>query len=668
VDLLDHARFLAGASSALVSSIDYPVTLRRVAELPVPALADLAVLDLVGLDGATVRVHVTHADPGDAHRAERLRRMASAAMPKRTLVIPLIVADRRLGALTLAQTVSGRDFDERVAATAEELGRISAMAIAHAELFCQRELLLARERAALAEVNAQRAKLRDLEERRRLAVESAAIGTFDYDPLSGALRWDTRCKEMFGLPPEAAIDFPGFLAAVHPDDRERIAAAVAATLAPDGDAHFDTEFRAIGIEDGAVRWIRATGQAFFDEADQAIRFIGSVQDIGYRKHIEAELEDARLRSEAANRAKDEFLAMLGHELRNPLAPILTALELMRMRAPDALVRERATLERQVKHLVRLVDDLLDVSRITRGKVELKCAPVALAEIAARAIEMASPLLESRGHRLVHDIPPALVVDADEARVAQILSNLLTNAARYTEPGGTIELHGERRGDQIAIAVRDSGLGISQELLPRIFDLFVQGERRIDRAEGGLGLGLAIARSLAEAHGGSIEAASDGLGKGSTFTVRLPRASTAELELDKKRTLRLRSSDLEGPSPRVLIVDDNRDAAEVLAEALEATGFRTCVAFDAPQALDRAITFRPHVAMLDIGLPVMDGYELARRLRELPALRDVKLVAVTGYGQEGDREHSARAGFTAHLVKPVALDDVTELLGRLAEEI
>ena len=667
MDLLEHARFLAGASSALVSSIDYPATLRRVAELPVPDLADLAVLDLVGVDGTNVRLHVIHADPADAERVERLRRMLPGAMPERVLEIPLVVAGRTLGVLTLAQTVSVRGFDVGSRATAEELGRISAMAIAHAESFCQRELLLARERAALAEVSAQRAKLRDLEERRRLAVESAAIGTFDYDPVSGALRWDTRCKEMFGLPPEAAIAFPGFLAAIHEEDRDRIAAAVAAALAPEGGGQFDGEYRAIGA-DGVERWIHATGQAIFDEADQAIRFIGSVQDIGYRKQIEAELEDARLRSEAANRAKDEFLAMLGHELRNPLAPILTALELMRMREPEALVKERATLERQVKHLVRLVDDLLDVSRITRGKVELKRMPVALAEVASRAIEMASPLLEARGHRLVHDLPADLTVDADEARVAQILTNLLTNAARYTEPGGTIELRGERRGDQVAVSVRDSGIGISTELLPKIFDLFVQGERGLDRAAGGLGLGLAIARSLAEAHGGTIEASSEGLGKGSAFTVRLPRARTEDIELEKRRTARLRASDIAGISPRVLIVDDNRDAAEVLADALEATGFRTCVAFDAPQALDRAVAFQPHVAMLDIGLPVMDGYELARRLREVPALRDVKLVAVTGYGQDSDREESSRAGFSAHLVKPVVLGDVTALLGKLAEDI
>jgi PAS domain S-box-containing protein len=665
VDLRERARFLADASAALVSSSDYPVTLRQVAELPVPALADVSALDVVGADGAMVRVHVVHGERGSAPRARPLRRPPAKEPALPTLVIPLEVAGRTYGALTLSRTRG--DFDEESRAAAEELGRIASLAVAHAESSCQRELVLVRERAAVGEITAQTARLRDLEERRRLALESAAIGTFDYDPVSGALHWDTRCKELFGLPPEASIGYDGFLAAVHADDRDAVTAAVTRVLDPEGPIGFDHEFRAIGVDDGVERWLRAVGQALFDTAGRAIRFLGSVQDVGQRKRIEAELEEARQRSEAANRAKDEFLAVLGHELRNPLAPIRTALDLMRLRQPDALVRERETLERQVQHLVRLVDDLLDVSRITRGRIELSRAPVEVAAVVAHAIEMASPLLERRGHRLSCDVAArGLVVEGDEDRLAQIVANLLTNAARYTDPGGSIEIRAEVRDAQLAISVRDSGIGIAPDVLPRIFELFVQGERRIDHAEGGLGIGLAIARSLAEAHGGRVEAASDGLGKGSVFTLCLPRA-TATAARQAAAPERPRAADLDAPGPRVLIVDDNHDAAEMLAEALEARGFRTCVAFDAPQALDRAAQFRPHVALLDIGLPVMDGYELARRMREVPELRAVKLVAVTGYGQASDRDRSTQAGFAAHLVKPVALGEVSDLVGSLAEE-
>jgi CheY-like chemotaxis protein len=352
--------------------------------------------------------------------------------------------------------------------------------------------------------------------------------------------------------------------------------------------------------------------------------------------------------------------MLGHELRNPLSPILTALQLMQLRAGDALREERAVIERQVRHMIRLVDDLLDVSRITRGKVELRKRRVELAEVVAKAIELASPLLEQRRHTLAVSVPArGLAVDGDEHRLAQILSNLLTNAARYTEPGGRVEVRGERRGGRAALSVRDTGVGIAPEMLPHIFDMFVQGERSFERSQGGLGLGLAIVRSLAQLHGGEVAARSEGPGRGSEFTVTLPLAP------DDERTAPLPRVEAEVRVPgrrRVLVVDDNVDAAELLATALRLSGHDVRVAHDGPSALALAGDFPPEVAFLDLGLPVMDGFELGRRLRPLLAGRPLRIVAVSGYGQPVDRARSAEAGFDRHLVKPV---DLAELLALTA---
>lgn len=390
-----------------------------------------------------------------------------------------------------------------------------------------------------------------------------------------------------------------------------------------------------------------------------------------RKAAQAELEASRAelarlydQAQEADRRKDEFLAVLGHELRNPLAPILTALHIMEMGGDEAFLEERTIIERQARHLARLVDDLLDVSRITRGKIELARRRGEIAGPIQRAIEMASPLLDKRGHRLTLAVPPrGLAVEADQERIAQVVTNLLDNAARYTEPGGEITVAAERDGEQVVIRVRDTGCGIDPELLPRIFEPFAQDAGSRGRRQGGLGLGLAIASSLVELHGGTIEAHSDGPGRGSEFVVRLPGAPPA-------------GAAVEAPSPaaeaasappqrgRVLIVDDNADAANLLALALEGLGFETRVAFDGPAALHAADEAPPDVALLDLGLPVMDGYDLARHLRARPRLADLPLVAITGYGQDGDRERTLRAGFDEHLVKPVDLRRLTATLERL----
>ncbi len=369
----------------------------------------------------------------------------------------------------------------------------------------------------------------------------------------------------------------------------------------------------------------------------------------------ARIERERLLTDlqAASRAKDEFLAMLGHELRNPLAPIATAVQLMKQRDDPRSQRELLIVERQVAHLGRLVDDLLDVSRIARGKIELKKRPVEVSEIVLEAVEIASPLLEQRSHALEVQVPrTGLVVDGDPMRLAQVIANLLTNAANYTPSHGRIVVTAARAGSQAVIRVIDNGMGIPPELLPTIFDLFVQGRRTIDRGEGGLGLGLALVKNLASLHGGTVEVKSAGLDRGSEFIVRLPCLDTAA-------PLAVPAPALERRMPkqrnqRVLVVDDNLDAAEMLSELLRAAGHEVVTANDGIHALSLLEEFDADVGVLDLGLPIIDGFELARRILRRDGKKLPRLIALTGYGQAQDIARSKAAGFEAHLVKPVDL--------------
>ncbi len=370
----------------------------------------------------------------------------------------------------------------------------------------------------------------------------------------------------------------------------------------------------------------------------------------YRAREAAAAErDTLLRElEGANRAKDEFLAMLGHELRNPLSPIVTALDLLRRR-DGGTTREREIIERQVGHLVHLVDDLLDVSKITRGKIILRKEPLEIAVAVMKAVEIASDLFEQRRHRLTIDVPPSgLRVEGDAVRLAQIIANLLTNAARYTPPGGSVVVRAFLEGGEVVVTVTDSGIGIPPDLLPRIFDSFVQGQRSTDRKEGGLGLGLALVKSLVDLHGGRAVARSEGPDKGSEFEVRFPATTRAE----RSEVVRAPAASNPVTPKRVLVVDDNEDSADLLREMLQWVGHDGAVAHDGPAALEIAERFEPEVALLDIGLPVMDGYELGRRLHATPRGARSRLIALTGYGQDRDREQSRLSGFEAHLVKPI----------------
>jgi signal transduction histidine kinase/CheY-like chemotaxis protein len=379
-----------------------------------------------------------------------------------------------------------------------------------------------------------------------------------------------------------------------------------------------------------------------------------------------ELSDAIRQRDEADRRKDEFLAMLGHELRNPLAPIMTALQLMELRGDGTAERERGIIKRQARHLTALVDDLLDISRVTRGKITLKKECLEVTEVVAKAIESASPLLEQRRHDLHVSIPRHLYVDGDPMRVGQVIGNLLTNAAKYTEMGGHIGLHARREGEEVVIEVSDDGIGIPPEVLPTLFDPFAQGPRSMDRGEGGLGLGLALVKTLTQLHGGSVSAHSEGPGAGSTFVVRLPaHRGAGTLATGSERPVSTVHAPHGATGLRILVVDDNVDAASMLAEVLEEMGHEVEVAYDGPQALEIAQRFRPTTALLDIGLPVMDGYELAGRLQTLldPPPR---LAAVTGYGQESDRERARQAGFDAHFVKPVNLSALVDYVASTAD--
>ncbi|MES2940209.1 MAG: ATP-binding protein [Pseudomonadota bacterium] len=373
------------------------------------------------------------------------------------------------------------------------------------------------------------------------------------------------------------------------------------------------------------------------------------------------LQDVR----ESSRAKDEFLAMLGHELRNPLSPIVTALQLMRMRGDTGTAREQAIIQRQVDHMVRLVDDLLDISRITRGKIDLQRERTDLSGVLSKAVEQASPLLEQRRHRLDIQVEPDLLCDCDPTRISQVVANLLTNAARYTDAGGEIALRASRAARQwIAISVRDNGSGIPSELLPKVFELFYQAPRGLARSEGGLGVGLALVQSLVQLHGGTVQAFSEGKGRGSEFVIRLPALPARAPRIPRKPAAARSRPKVPAPafSPsHILLVDDNEDAARTLAELLRSVGHQVAVHTDPVTALDWLESHRPEVAILDIGLPVIDGYELGLKIRERcgPACR---LIALTGYGQDADKARATKAGFNHHLTKPVSPG---ELLAHLA---
>jgi signal transduction histidine kinase/ActR/RegA family two-component response regulator len=673
--------FIADAIELLNRSLDYEETLASLAWVAVPTIADWCAVDILE-NGKLLRLAVAHVDPAKVTLAKELQRrwppdlaatsglaeilrtgrpllygeitpaMLDQAVPdpeQRAMVaelglhsyigVPLRRGEQTIGAITLAMAESGRRYDSGDLAVAVTLADRASTAIENAHLF--REVARAHAHTA-----AERDRLAQL-------VASSPIAI-------AVLRGPEMVFETVNEPFERLLG------------GRAVAGLKRADIGPNTEGVADAR-RVMDTGETISHRERETTWDWDGKGTPSLRYLN--QTLAPMRGANGVIEGvfvftidvtdqvvARKTAEDANRVKDEFLAMLGHELRNPLAPILTALDLMEMRAPETFARERTVILRQVRHVVRLVDDLLDISRITRGNIELHRDDLDVVDTISKALEIASPLLEERKHEVITSFARGMVVNADGVRLAQVVANLLTNAAKYTERGGVISVSAMREGDRVAIRVSDNGVGITADVLPHVFDTFYQSRQAIDRAQGGLGLGLAIVRTLVELHGGSVEARSEGVGQGSEFTVWLPVVETPE------RVRPAMGTPTKGARPLrtdgILIVDDNADALALLADALESRGMIIHRAHDAPSAIATAQRELPRIALLDIGLPVMDGYELGRRLRELPGLAQIKLVAVTGYGQASDLEKSRAAGFEAHLVKPISLDTVQRTIDTL----
>ena len=402
-------------------------------------------------------------------------------------------------------------------------------------------------------------------------------------------------------------------------------------------------------------------------ANEPAAFATVSQDVTERKRLEDNLRRLAADLSDADRRKNEFLATLAHELRNPLAPMSNMLEVVKRADGDDQVLKRAheTLERQLGQMVRLVDDLLDLNRITHDRLELRRSEVELSSVIQQAVEVAGPLVESAGHHLTVDLPDEpIYMDADRDRLAQLFGNLLNNSCKYTRHGGSISVSAKRVDDHVVVTVKDNGAGIPKDKLDTIFDMFMQVDGTAERSQGGLGIGLTLVKRLAQMHGGSVEARSAGEGQGSEFIVRLPVLSRSVVEAQAGSG---DESDSQ-PQRRVLIVDDNLDSADSLAMLMEITGNKTYRAHDGVEALEAIEKYRPEVVLLDIGLPKLDGHEVCRRMREQPWGKDIVVIALTGWGQEDDRRKSEEAGFNGHLVKPVDYDKLLALLASLETNV
>jgi len=478
----------------------------------------------------------------------------------------------------------------------------------------------------------------------RLLVEGVQdYAIFMLDPEGRVISWNTGAENIKGYRPHEILGHhfsifypPEAIARGWPEHELEVACK---------EGRFEDEGWRVR-KDGSTFWANVVITALYGKEKNLRGFAKVTRDMTERKRIEA-LEEADVQ-------RNEFLAMLSHELRNPLAPIRNALEVMLENSSSDSVLEwaRKVIARQVEHLSRLVDDLLDVSRIIANKVLLRKEPLEVAQVVLAAVEASRPWIDSRSHTLEVQVPEEpLRVEGDPTRLSQALLNLLNNAAKYTPEGGRIWLTVEREGDLAVLRVRDTGIGISAELLPTIFDLFTQGDRALDRAEGGLGVGLTLVQQIVLLHGGSVQAWSEGAGRGTEITIRLPVFVEKPVE-DLPQIAALDLPAAPQGIRRVLIVDDNRDAAESLEMLVQLWGHDVRSVHSGPAAVAEAERYHPEIVLLDIGLPGMNGYEVAQRLRELPGLETVTLVAVTGYGQEDDRRQSQRAGFDHHLVKPV----------------
>jgi PAS domain S-box-containing protein len=516
----------------------------------------------------------------------------------------------------------------------------------------------------LTERRAMEEALRSREKYLRALMQSAHDAIIAANSRGAIVSWNSAAASMFGYNEAEALGqpleiiMPQRFHEAHRKGMERLrqtgeSRLIGKTVELVGRHKNGTEF---SIELSLATW----------HTDEGDFYSGIIRDIAERK----QLERAKLQSEVLadlNRRKDEFLAMLSHELRNPLAPISTTVQLLRQKKDDETAWQQAMpiLERQVSHLTRLVDDLLDVSRISTGRIRLQLSPIDLRRVAQRAVDAVHSLIRQRSHEFSLALPDGhVLIHADPVRIEQVIVNLLTNAAKYTNLGGKIRLAVESSGDEAVVRVTDTGVGISPELLPNVFDLFTQADRSLDRSQGGLGVGLTIVQRIAELHGGKAEAHSAGPGRGSEFVVRLPLTAppAGETPVSSKSAVAV------DPKPlNVLVVDDNKDAANSLALLLRQAGHDTLTAYSGASALALASENVPDVVLLDLGMPELDGYDVARLIRKKRPLKHVRLIALTGYGRDDDRQRSQEAGFDAHLVKPVEPQKLRDLLATLASK-
>jgi len=534
----------------------------------------------------------------------------------------------------------------------------------------------AAQRWAMArELHARTTALRASEIQLRLAADVAGMAVIRIDYRMDTVILDTIGAVLFGLQAGVPLPRSAIHAVFHPDDAAEIARQVDQCFDPNGDGSFAMEHRILH-RDGSIRWIDVKKQLTFGEIAGVRRPVTGVLatiDITMRKQHEAtvQMTEERLaltldELRVADRRKDEFLATLAHELRNPLAPIRSGLSILRTaRLPDQAEKVVEMMDRQLGHMVNLVDDLLDVSRVRTGSINLRLERVTVREVVDAAVEACRPMIEESSHTLEVDVTAEpMAVIGDNTRLVQIVTNLLTNAAKYSEPRGHIRVSAASEGGEVVIRVSDTGIGIAPHLIPTLWDLFTQVRDTLDKAQGGLGIGLSLVKNLVELHAGTVAAESEGIGHGSAFTVRLPLAAADDQSAARSAP---RSGTAAAPRTprRVLVVDDSVDAAELLSMLLEISGHTTATAHSGLAALETARTFAPDIVLLDIGLPDgMDGYEVARQFRADPQTAKLVLVALTGWGSEGDKRMSKDAGFDHHLVKPVEADSVEAVIARL----
>lgn len=665
--------FLSAAGSMLSESLDYGKTLANLAKAAVPGFADWCAVDLLDDDGRLQRLAAAHVAPQKLELARQLNekyppedqpdavvlRVIRTGKPEMVqeitdsllgesardsehlrilhelelssyLCVPLRAGGTTCGAITFVAAESGRRFEDRDLTVALEIARRATQAIDNARLYNN---------------------LRESEERYRAIVEGQSEMVCRFHPGGTILFGNGAYARALGASPESLVgtDFWDY---VTEQDKPAVRRLLDQLCPENPEVRIENRFES----SGGVRWTLWTNRALaFDANGRATEVQSSGIDITDRKRAEEALREAHQR-------KDEFLATLAHELRNPLAPISAGLELLKLAIhdPETLEETRATMERQVQQMVRLIDDLMDVSRITRGKLRLRSSRVELAAIVKTAVEATRPFVETACHQLTVDLPEEpVLLHADSARLAQILSNLLSNACRYTPGSGRIWLTADRQGQEAVVSVKDTGIGIPQEMLGSIFEMFTQVDGQQQSGHTGLGIGLTLVKSLVEMHGGSISVHSDGVGRGSEFVVRLPVLDHPVADLPSAPRA-VTSRPVVG-NYRILIVDDNQAAAEMLGMVVRMLGNTVAVAHDGPEALEAAREFQPEIVLLDLGMPKMDGCEVAQRIRQQPWGKNITLVALTGWGQEEDKRRTMEAGFDHHVVKPADLAALEKIL-------